>query len=71
MSQPEDRTDVEMRERLAALRTDLPDGGFQAALHRRLVAAGPPADPSPWAHWRERLAAPAFYWPALGAAAGQ
>jgi len=70
MNHSDDRADLEIRERLAALRADLPDDGFQASLHRRLVAAGPPIDPSPWARWRERLAAPAFYWPALGAAAG-
>ena len=70
MNQPDDRADLEVRERLAALRAELPDGGFQASLHRRLVAAGPPADPSPWARWRERLGAPAVFWPALGAAAG-
>ena len=70
MNQPDDKADLGVRERLAALRTELPDGGFQASLHRRLVAAGPPADPSPWARWRERLTAPAFFSPAFGAAAG-
>jgi len=70
MTPRDDRTDEALRERLAALRTELPDDGFQASLRRRLVAAGPPADPSPWARWRERLGAPAVLWPALGAAAG-
>lgn len=64
---PED--EAQLRERLRSLRVDPPPGDFAAALHRKLVEAGPP-DPEPW--WRRLFQArwsPAL-WPALGAAAG-
>ena len=38
----------ELASRLRALRVDAPDGGFGAALHRKLVQAGPPAEPTWW-----------------------
>ena len=58
----------DVRERLRELRVDPPDGGFSAALHRKLVAAGEPV-PSPW--WRRPFAGPQrWLWPAFGALAG-
>jgi hypothetical protein len=70
MNDPADNEDRELRRRLAALRTDLPDGDFQAGLRRRLLAAGPPPDPSPWARVVEALRPRRLLWPALGAAVG-
>ncbi|MBZ4373627.1 hypothetical protein [Corallococcus sp. AS-1-6] len=71
MSEPEDREDRALRERLAALRDDAPGPDFQALLHRRLVEAGPPTPASGWdavrAFWRRR--APVL-WPAVGVAMG-
>ena len=55
MIHPADNDDRELRRRLSALRGDLPDGDFQAGLRRRLLAAGPPPDPSPWARLVEAL----------------
>jgi hypothetical protein len=70
MNQPVDSGDGDLRERLAALRTDLPEGDFKLALRQRLQAAGPPLDPSPWRRLAELLQARQLFWPALGAAAG-
>jgi hypothetical protein len=64
MSVPQD--DIQLRERLRALRVDPPDDGFGAALRQRLVAAGPPRPASPWRAWLDRF--PAVR-PALAAAA--
>jgi hypothetical protein len=50
--------------RLRALREDPPDGGFDAALHRRLSQAGAPL---PLPLWR-RLPELRFFWPSLGGA---
>ncbi|QSQ23298.1 hypothetical protein JY651_50905 [Pyxidicoccus parkwayensis] len=71
MSEPEDTEDRALRERLGALRDDSPSPGFQSALHRRLVEAGPPA-PAPgwdWVRWQFRHRAP-IVWPSVGVAAG-
>jgi hypothetical protein len=51
--------------RLQGLREDPPDGGFSAALHRRLAEAGAPL---PLPFWR-RLPELRFFWPALASAA--
>ncbi len=56
-------------DRLRGLRVDPPDDGFQASLHRRLVAAGPPEPPGLWWRLREALAGRRLLWPAAGAAA--
>ncbi len=74
MSEPGQDEERALRERLRALRdAPAPDDGtaFQAALHRRLVAAGPPEPASTWEHvqrWMRRGAP--LLWPALGVAAG-
>lgn len=65
-----ERQDQELRRRLAALRTDPPDGDFQASLRRRLLAAGPPADPSLRGRLAQALRPRRLLWPAVGAAAG-
>jgi hypothetical protein len=63
--------DRDLRDRLRELRGDLPDEGFGAALHRRLVSAGAP---HPLPFWRRlprfRLGEPRLLWPAFGVAAG-
>jgi hypothetical protein len=54
--------------RLRGLREDPPDGGFEAALHRRLAEAGTPLTPPFWRRlprFRLRL-----LWPSLAGAAG-
>jgi hypothetical protein len=70
MNQPADNGDRDVRARLAALRTDLPEGDFHASLRRRLVAAGPPVNPSPWRRLAGLFQARQVFWPALGLAAG-
>ena len=67
---PGDGEDRDLRERLAALRADPPEGDFSHLLRQRLVAAGPPEPPSAWARLREVLQGRPVLWPALGAAAG-
>ena len=59
----------DLRDRLRDLRVDPPDGGFSAALHRKLVAAGEPLPP-PW--WRRPFLTGQrrWLWPAFGAVAG-
>ena len=55
-------SDVEAR--LRTLREDPPDGGFEAALHRKLAQAGAPHPPPLWRRvpqWR-------FFWPSLAGA---
>ncbi len=67
MSEPESQ---EAR-RLRALRVDPPDDGFGAALHRRLVAAGPPQPAGLWARLRAALDGQGrWLWPAFGVVAG-
>ena len=71
MSAGHESEDRDLRERLRRLRVDPPDGGFEASLRRRLLEAGPPAEPSLWRRIRGALdRRPAIAWPALGAAAG-
>jgi len=71
MTYPADHQDQELRQRLSALRTDLPDGGaFRAALHQRLAEGGEPVEPSGWARLGEVLGSRRLAWPALGVAAG-
>ncbi len=70
MSHPADSQDRELRQRLSALRTELPEGDFQASLRRRLLAAGPPPAPSAWARLAEALRLRRLAWPALAAVAG-
>ena len=66
--------DRDLANRLRALRVDAPDAGFNAALHRKLVAAGPPPEPSWWRRLAGQLEqlvqAPgrALLFPALGVA---
>ena len=71
MSEPEETEDRALRERLGALREDTPSLGFQSALHRRLVEAGPPEPGPGWdrVRWLFRRRAP-WLWPVMGAAAG-
>jgi hypothetical protein len=71
MSELGESEERELRQRLAALREDPPELGFQASLHRRLVEAGPPEPASGWDRVRSflRRGAPVL-WPAVGAAAG-
>lgn len=59
----------DLHERLQALRVDLPDGGFGARLHQRLVASGPPARSGRWEWLGARLGG-RLLWPAIGIAAG-
>jgi hypothetical protein len=71
MSAGHESEDGDLRERLRRLRVDPPDGGFEATLRRRLLEAGPPAEPSPWRRLRAALGRrPGIAWPALGLAAG-
>lgn len=71
MSELEETEERALRQRLGALREDPPELGFQAALHRRLVAAGPPAPAPGWERVRSflRRGAPVL-WPVVGVAAG-
>ncbi len=71
MSESGEMEERALQERLRALREDPPELGFQAALHRRLVEAGPPAPASGWDRVRSFLRhnAPVL-WPAFGIAAG-
>ncbi len=73
MTTPEPKTHdpVDLRQSLRALAVDPPDGGFRAALHRRLAAEPTPAP----AGWRDRARTwfgrqHAWLWPATGVAAG-
>ena len=71
MSQPDEAEERELRDRLRGLRVEAPNSEFEAALHRRLVAAGAPEGPGAWnrlAVLFERRAWMA--WPAVGLAAG-
>jgi hypothetical protein len=70
MTHPANREDRELRGRLAALRTDLPDADFKASLHQRLVAAGPPASPSPWLRLVEAMGGRRMLWPLVGSTSG-
>jgi hypothetical protein len=68
MTDPGDQEDRALQARLRGLREDPPGGlEFQAALHRKLVAAGEPEGASLWERLRRR--GPVL-WPALGVAAG-
>lgn len=71
MSEADDREERALRERLAALRDDAPGPGFQSALHRRLVEAGPPEPGPGWdrVRWLFQHRAPVL-WPSVGLAAG-
>lgn len=71
MSELDEIEERALRQRLAALREDPPELDFQAALHRRLVAAGPPEPAPGWDRVRAffRRRAPVL-WPAVGVAAG-
>ena len=61
----------ELRGRLGALRDDAPGPGFQSALHRKLVAAGPPEPGPGWDRVRWFFQhRPAVLWPSVGIAAG-
>ena len=60
MTTSPDHEDLELRQRLRALRVELPDDGFEAALHGRLLAAAAPRPPRLLARlhaapWRGRL----------------
>lgn len=71
MTEPEEREDGLLRAQLGALREDPADLGFQASLHRRLVAAGPPEPAPGWdrVRWLFQRRAQ-WLWPVLGAVAG-
>ena len=71
MSESGEMEDRALQERLRALREAPPELGFQAALHRRLVEAGPPEPVSGWDRVRSflRHKGPVL-WPAFGVAAG-
>jgi len=61
---------TDLRDRLRQLKVDPPDGGFEATLHRKPVAAGPPSPPPFWRRIWPSLQAPRMLWPAFGAAMG-
>jgi hypothetical protein len=71
MTETEESEERALRERLAALREDPAESDFQATLHRRLVAAGPPEPAPGWdrVRWLFRRNAP-WLWPMCGVAAG-
>ncbi len=71
MTEPEEMEERALRERLGALREEPAELGFQASLHRRLVAAGPPEPAPGWdrVRWFFRRRA-AWLWPVMGAVAG-
>lgn len=71
MSEREPAEERALQERLAALREDPPGLDFQASLHRRLAAAGPPEPAPGWdrVRWFLRRSAPVL-WPVVGVAAG-
>jgi hypothetical protein len=71
MTEPDEREEGPLRAQLGALREDPADLGFQASLHRRLVAAGPPEPAPGWdrVRWLFQRRAQ-WLWPVLGAAAG-
>lgn len=54
----------EVESRLRVLREDPPDGGFEAALHRKLAEAGTPLPPPFW----RTLPQLRFFWPATAGA---
>src|SRR3954470_11173860 len=58
----------DLSDRLRTLKTDPPEAGFSAALHRKLSAAPPPEEQRWWR--RLRFLEPRVLWPALGATAG-
>ena len=70
MSRVEPQEELQVRERLRALRVDPPVGDFEAALHRRLAAAGPPDEPGLWQRLREATSGAAWLWPLAGVVAG-
>jgi len=71
MSESPEAEDRALAERLRALREDLPEDGFLAALHLRLVAAGPPKPATGADRLRQwfKKGAP-WVWPAVGTAMG-
>ena len=71
MTESEESQERALRERLSALREEPAGVDFQASLHRRLVAAGPPEPAPGWdrVRWLFRRNAP-WLWPVLGVAAG-
>jgi hypothetical protein len=71
MTEPGEAEERALRQQLAALREDPPELGFQASLHRRLVAAGTPEPAPGWdrVRWFLRRSAP-LLWPSVGVAAG-
>lgn len=71
MTRPGEDEEEALRHRLRQLRVAPPDGGFGAALHRRLAAAPPPEPPGLWSRLREGgVPGPRLAWPAAGLAAG-
>ncbi|MCG8555950.1 MAG: hypothetical protein MJD61_11790 [Proteobacteria bacterium] len=71
MTDPETKTPDPLGEQLRALRVDPPESEFRAALHRRLVAAGPPAASGPVDRLRDYLQArPLILGGATGLVAG-
>ncbi|MFL5355058.1 hypothetical protein [Archangium sp.] len=71
MTETEESEERALRERLSALREEPAGLDFQASLHRRLVAAGPPEPAPGWdrVRWLFRRNAP-WLWPVVGVAAG-
>ncbi len=69
--EPGDGEEPALLGELRALREDPPEAGFSSALHRRLVAAGPPepASAGDWLRQFLRRRGPVL-WPSLGLAAG-
>jgi hypothetical protein len=70
MTTEPDREDLDLSRRLGALRADLPDDGFAAELHRRLVAAGAPRPPGLLSRLRGWPRRGRLLWPAFGLATG-
>lgn len=70
MTRAQESDDLELRERLRALRTDPADDGFSASLHRRLAAEPAPEEPGLWRRFWQPLWTPQrALWPAVGVAA--
>lgn len=71
MSLPDEASERDVRDRLRGLRVDAPSADFEAALHRRLVAAGAPERPGAWHRFAALFERRGWVaWPAMGLAAG-
>jgi hypothetical protein len=60
----------DLHDRLQQLKVDPSEGGFEASLRRKLLAAGPPSPPPFWRRIGPQISQPWLLWPAFGAAMG-